>query len=883
MLWRQLTRGVRALFDRQAADRDVADEVADYLERAMAAHRARGLSAEDARRAARLELGNVTSVREQVHEAGWENVVQTALADVRHAARRLRAAPGFTAVTVVTLALAIGATTAIFSAVNPILFEPLPYPGAGRILAIQDYGVSGAPLDVTFGTYRELALRSRSLEALSVMKPWQPTLVGPSEPERLEGQRVSAGYFRALGVAPARGRDFDPADDHPGGAAVVIISDGLWRRRFGADSEVVGRAISLDGTPCIVIGVTPRGFEDVLAPSAEIWSLLQYDAALPSFGGREWGHHLKLIARLAHGVTVEQARREFATIARTPLAGLVRPPWAALQSGLQVVSLQDGVTHGVRAALLSVLGAVLVLLLIACGNVTNLLLARGAERRGEFAIRSALGAGRPRLVRQLLTESLLLTLLGGACGIVVAAFGVRALVALSPTDLPRLADIRIDASAFVFACTTTTVIGLAVGLVPALQASRSDLHADLQQASRRTARGHQVTRRTLVVAEVSLALVLLVGAGLLVHSLNRVLALPSGFDPSQVLTLEVQVAGPRFDPDSVTHRYYARVLDAVRQVPGVTTAALTSQLPLSGETPEAYGVALEANGGDPQRSSDPALRYAVTGDYFAALRIPLVRGRLLDARDVAAAPRAVLVSESYARRAFAGRDPLGNRLRYGPDTSWETIVGVVGDVRQSSLSAGDEDAVYVPPLQWSWADHSRWLVARVQGRAAALVPAVKRAIWSVDKNQPIVRVGTMNAWVATSTAVRRFTMVVFEVFALVALVLAATGIYGILAGGVAERRREIGVRAALGASRREILSLVVRQGLGLTGIGMALGLAAAALASRALATLLFGVSPLDPLTYLGVTALLAGVALVACSVPAWRAAQIDPAQTLRLE
>ena len=884
MVWRQVTRGLRALFQRRAADQDVADEVADYLEQASAAHRGRGLSPDDARRAARLELGNVTGVREQMREAGWERVIDSALADLRYAVRRLRAAPGFTAVTVLTLALAIGATTAIFSAVNPILFEPLPYPEAGRILVIDDRGQGGAPIDVTFGTYRELALRSRSCDTLAVLKPWQPTITGTAEPERLNGQQVSAGYFRALGLGPALGRDFDPADDRPGGAKTAIVSDALFRRRLGADSNAIGRSVTLDGSLYTVIGVLPRGFENVLAPSADVWTLLQYDPALPSFDGREWGHHLRLIGRLRSGVSVDGARREIAGIAHTPAAGFTRPPWASLQDGLQLTRLQDKVTEEVRAPLLSVLGAVLLLLLIACGNVTNLLLARGAERAGEFAVRAALGAARPRLMRQLLTESVLLASVGGAAGIAVAVFGVRALVALGPADLPRITAIRLDAPAFLFALAITTLIGVAVGFAPALHASRSNLNAGLQQASRRSA-GHHRTRRILVVLEVSLALVLLVGAGLLVHSLQRVLALPSGFDPTRVLTLQVQVAGPRFDADSVTHRYYARVLDAVRQVPGVSDAALTSQLPLSGGMPDAYGVALEAAGGD-THNGDPAIRYAVTGDYFAALRIPLLRGRLLERTDAAGATRAVIISESYARRAFPGADPLGRRLRFGPDTSWLTIVGVVGDVKQSSLFAETEDALYVAAPQWVWADHARWLVVRGQGTGralTALVPALKQAVWSVDKDQPIVRVGTMNAWVAASTAVRHFTMIVFEAFALVALLLAATGIYGILAGGVTERRREIGVRAALGASRLEILSLVVRQGMGLAGFGVAIGLVGASLASRALVSLLFDVSPLDPATYVGVTVLLGAVALVACGVPAWRAVQIDPAQTLRTE
>jgi len=880
MVWRQLTRGLRGVFQRRAADQDAADEVAHYLEQAAAAHRARGLSPAEAVRAARLELGNATGVREQMREAGWESAFDDGVADLRYAVRRLRSAPGFTAVTVLTLALAIGTTTAIFSAVNPILFEPLPYPHAGRLLVIDDRSQDGTALDVTFGTFRELTQRSRSFDALAVLKSWEPTNTGTDAPERLNGQQVSAQYFRVLGVPLVLGRDFDPADDRPGGARTVIVSDALFRRRLGADSGLIGRSITLDGSPFTVIGVMPHGFENVSAPSAEVWTLLQYDPAPPSFDAREWGHHLRMVARLRSGVSVDAARRDLAGVARTSSAEFIRPPWASLKSGLLLTRLQDRLTETVRPALLSVLDAVLLLLLIACCNVINLLLARGAEREGEFAIRAALGAARPRLMRQLLTESVLLALVGGACGIAVAAFGIRILVALGPADLPRMVAIRLDTRAYVFALFITTVIGLGVGLVPALHASRGDLHAGLQQASRRSAGRHR-TRRTLVILEVSLALVLLVGAGLLVHSLNRVLALPPGFDPAQVLTMQVQVAGPRFGPDSVTHRHYAQALEAVRRVPGVADAAFTSQLPLSGELPDAYGVALETNGGDPQHG-DPALRYAVTGEYFDALRIPLVRGRYLDARDAAGSARSAVISLSYARRVLSGADPIGRRVRFGSDTSWLTIVGVVGDVKQSSLFSSD-DAVYVAAPQWVWADHARWLVVRGLGAVTALAPALKQAIWSVDKDQPIVRVGTMTTWVAASTAVRRFTMIVFEAFALVALVLAATGIYGILAGGVTERRREIGVRTALGASRREILSLVVRQGMGLTGFGMVIGLGSAALASRALVTLLFGVSTLDPVTYAGVIVLLLAVALLACGVPAWRAARIDPAQALRTE
>lgn len=885
-VWRQLTRGLRTLWNRDAADRDTADEVQDFLDRATADHAARGLSPEQARRAARLELGNVTAVREQVRDAGWEAVVETFVADLRFGARRLARAPGFTAVTVLTLALGIGATTAIYSAVDPVLFEPLPYPGAGRILAITDYGTGGTPLDVTFGTYRELAQRSRSFAALAVFKPWLPTLTGPAEPERLNGQRVSADYFRVLGVPPALGRDFDPADDRPQGGQVAIVSDRLWRRRLGADRGVLGRAVSLDGNLFTIIGVLPRTLDNVLAPSAEIWGLLQYDPAPSSFDTREWGHHLRMVGRVRAGVPVDQARREIAAISAAPAPDFARPPWAALRQGLQVTRLQDDVTRGVRPALLSMLGAVVLVLLIACGNVTNLLLARGAERRGEFALRTALGAGGGRLMRQLLTESLLLAVVGGLGGLVVAGLGVRALLALSPTDLPRIDAIHLGGSAFGFALGLTTTIGLLVGLVPALHASREDLHSVLQDASRRTSRGggHHLTRRGLVVAEVSLALVLLVGAGLLVHSLRRLLALPTGFNPSGVLTMEVQVAGPRFGPDSVTNRFFAEALEAVRQVPGVSEAAFTSQLPLTGNLPDEYGVNVEATTGNAQQG-DPALRYVVTPAYFATMGIQLESGRLLDRSD-ATGPPAVVISEAFAKRAFPGVNPLGRRVRVGPDTTWKSVVGVVGDVKQSSLIANPQVAFYTVPAQWVWADQSRWLVVRMRGTGSAIVqpvPAIKRAIWSVDKDQPIVRVAPMDAWVAAATAVRRFAMLVFEVFALVALTLAGVGIYGILSGAVAEREREIGVRSALGASRASILALVVRQGIVLTVMGAAIGLVAALVASRAIVALLYGVSRLDPLTYAAVVVLLLGVSALACWVPAWRAVRVDPVIALRAE
>lgn len=866
---------------RRHREEELDAELRSHLEMAVQDRVERGETPEEAKAAVRHEFGNVGLIKEVTREMwGWVWLEQL-LQDIRYGLRFLRRGPGFTAVAVLTLALGIGAGTAIFSAVNPILFEPLPYPYAERVTMIWDFGSGGSPLYPTFGTYREIVERSRSFDALAVMRPWQPTMIGPAE--RLDGQRVSASYFRVLGVPPALGRDFDPSDDQVNGPKVAILSDGLWRRRFGGDSTIVGRQITLDDNLYIVIGVMPSAFENLLAPSAQVWTPLQYDKTLPP-QGREWGHHLRMVGRLRSGVGTDQAKQELNTIANTPVMEFSRPPHASLESGLIMNSLQDDMTSGVKPALLAVLGAVMLVLLIACVNVTNLLLARGAQRRGEFAVRAALGATRARLIRQLLSESLLLAIIGGALGMLVAAFGVSALVALSPPDLPRVSAIAVNGTVYAFAFGITTLVGLLVGLIPALHASRGDLHTGLQQSSRRTAGGHQLTRRTLVVAEVALALVLLVSAGLLLRSMQRLFAVDPGFDTSQLLTMQVQTSGRRFD-DHTTHRFFAQSLELVRQVPGVTAAAFTSQLPLSGDLEDGYGVHFESSPTGNPEADNSAFRYAVSPGYFEAMAIPLRRGRLLNEHDVADKPLAVLISESLAKSKFLDQDPIGQRLRIGPsDGPWFTIVGVVGNVKQTSLVMSQSDAVYMTTEQWSiFADKALWLVIRARGDASALATPIRQAIWSVDKDQPVVRVATMDDLLAASAAERRFALILFEAFGLVALVLAATGIYGVLSGSVTERTREIGVRLALGASRRHILALVFRQGMTLTVLGVAIGLCGALAASQAIITLLYGVSRLDPVAYLGVIALLVGVSVIACWVPAWRAARVDPSITLRAE
>lgn len=886
-LLRALMRGLRALIRPREADADVADEVRDYLERATAEHLARGLSPKEARRAARLEVGDATAVCEEVRASGWEHGIETTVLDVLHALRGLRASPTFTVTAVVTLAVGIGASTAVFSAASPILLEPLPFPHASRLVTVDDRNQDGVPDPATLGTYEELRARCRSLEALSAADPWKPSLTGTGHPEQLNGERVTANYFGVFGSRPAVGRGFTASDARPGAAEVAILSAGLAGRRFGGARAVVGRTIELDGDPYLVIGVMGLGFTNVIATATNVWAPLR-DRVTADFSTRAWGHHYQLVGRLAPGASVASAARETVAIGRAPVPQFPRPAWANLAHGMVVRPLLRSVTGGVRPSLFAIIGAVLLLLAIASVNVTNLLLARGAQRRPELAMRLALGASRRRLVRQLVTESLVLALLGGALGLALAQLGVHALVAVSPPGLPRLHAIRLDTRVFVFALALTALVGVVVGLVPALGVLRSDVTHEWTRDARRTTAGPGGPRNALVVAEVALALVLLVSAGLLLRSVRQLMAVAPGFDPSHVLTMQVVEAGHAFDSDTARLQFFQQALDAVRGVPGVRDAAFTSQLPLSGDV-DGYGYAWasrpEANAGE----DGSALRYAVTPGYFKTMGIPLVRGRLLDARDRPGAPEAVVINESFARRLFGTAEPLGERVRFGPETEagsrrpWDVVVGVVGDVKQYSLAVPAPDAFYVANGQWDWVDDVETLVVRASGNAAALAPAVQRAVWSVSSDVPIVRVETMEEFVSASAGQRRFALLAIGVFALAAVLLASVGLYGVISGGVTERTREIGIRTAIGAAPGDVVWRVVAQALSLTALGSAIGLAGAYAASRLLASMLFGVSRLDPMTYLGVLALLTAVALVAAWAPARRAAQVDPTISLRAE
>ena len=886
-----IVQRIANLFRRARLDREIEAELQAHIEMRTDENVAAGMTPQNARRNALLQFGNRVSTRERVTAADAHLGVESVLRDVRYAMRQLRRSPGFAVTAILVLALGIGAATAIFSAVYPILFEPLPYPHAGRIATVWDT-FQGDRIEATYGTFRELGARSRSFESMATFEPWQPVLTGPQTPDRLEGEAVSARYLSVLGVMPALGRDFAAADDIPNGPRVVILSNRFWRKHFGADPGVTGRSIRLDDNTYTIIGVMARSFENVSDPAADVYTPVQYDPArLGDLTSAAWGHHLRIAGRLRANVSIEDARHELAQIAANPQAQFPRPRWASLAGGLIVDSLQADMVHSVKPALLAVLGAVALLLAIACVNVTSLLLARGSLRQGEFAMRTALGAAGTRLIRQSITETLLLAALGGAFGLAVAFGGVRLLVALSPPGLPRVDAIAVHGGAFLFAFLLSALVGLAAGLAPALKAPRVRIQSTLHHDMRTTVHSRQTMRRVLVVSEVALALMLLVGAGLLMRSMQRLLAVDPGFSADSLLTLQVQSSGHKFDDlisapgvgAGLRRTFFQQALEQVRKVPGVTAAGFTSVLPLSGDPywMAVYGSHFE---NDPPNSGYNVYRYAVSPGYCEAMHIPLLRGRLLNNGDTAQAPYAALISASLARREFPHGDALGKRLHVGPSNyPWFSVVGIVADVRQDSLTLTETDAVYIPEAQAWFADNTLSFAIRTRGDAANLVSAVRAAIWSVDKDQPILRVATMQTLLDRSVAERRFVLMLFETFSLVALLLAATGIYGILSNSVAERTREIGVRAALGASRTHLLRLVLRQGLQLAVVGAVVGLGISLAATRALASLLFGVSHLDPLTYAAVTALLLGVAAVACFVPARRAAAIDPMKALRAE
>lgn len=883
-LLHQLGRGIQALIRPEKADAEVADEVSHYLEEATAAYLADGLSPEEARRKALVEMGGTEAVRQQVRTSGWEHVVETTLQDVRYALRRLRGSPGFTVTAVATLAVGIGASAAVFSAVNPILLKSLPYPQANRLVTLDDRNDEGIPMAATLGTFDELQARAHSFDALAAADAWRPSLTGDGTPERIEGRRATADYFDVFGAVPIVGRGFTALDDQLGAPPVVILSYGLAERRFGGAQASVGRQVELDGDPYLVIGVLPLGFTNVLAPAVEIWSPLR-ERAGGDFNTREWGHHYRLVGRLASSSTLQEASREILAIGRSPGVDLPRPPWADLRQGLLVRPMQEAITRSARPPLFAIVASVTLLLAIASVNVANLLLARGARRRPEFDMRMALGAGRRRLVRQLVTESVVLALLGGGLGLVLAQLGTRALVAVSPPGLPRVEAIQLDASVFLFAAALTSLIGLLVGLVPALGTLGGKGGGGPQRGSRHTIATRHITRSVLVIAQVALALTLLVSAGLLFRSIRNLLSVGPGFDPSHVVTLRIVEAGHAFDSDAARLQFFDQALEAVRAVSGVRSAAFTSQLPLSGEV-DGYGFQARSSPDRKGGESGSALRYSVTPGYFEAMGIPLVSGRVLDDTDRPGGPAAVVLNESFARRLFGGGDPLGQGLRFGPQLEtgpWAEVVGVVGDVKHYSLAVEAPNAFYVASGQWVWVDNVQTLVVRAAGHPEALIPHLRRAVWSVNPHVPIPRVRTMDGYITASAGNRRFALLAIETLAITALLLAAVGLYGVVSGSVTEQTREIGIRTALGAAPGDLVGQVVRRAERLTLAGAGIGLVGAYAGSRLIESMLFRVSAFDPLTYGAVTVVMAAAALLAAWAPARRAVGVDPTIALKSE
>ncbi|HET6229024.1 MAG TPA: ABC transporter permease [Longimicrobiaceae bacterium] len=805
------------------------------------------------------------------------------LQDLRYAVRTLLRAPGFTAVAVLTLALGIGATSAIFSAVYAVVLRPFPFADPQRVVLMEETW-RGEPGDVSPANFVELLGEKGVFEGLAASRSGSFNLDAGGEPERVEGERVTSGYFAAFGAAPALGRTFAPAEDPPGGERVAIVSHRLWMRRLGGDAAVVGRPVRVGGEPYTVVGVMPQEFDATAGPS-DLWLPL---ALTPEQASKRDEHYLMVFGRLLPGVTLEAARARMAAAG----AGLVRRfPKDNAERSLRLTPYVDAVVGDYRQRLMVMLGAVGFVLLIACANVASLVLARAAGRSREIAIRGALGAGRWRVVRQMLTESAVLGGAGAAAGLALAWWGVGALVAAGPPGIPRLEQAAIDGPVLAFTAAVALASTVLLGLAPALRAARPDLQGTLNQGGRGSTAGpaSDRLRAALVVGEVALALTLLVGAGLLVRSAVLLAGVQPGFDPDGLVAGRLSLPAARYARPEDVSGAMERIAAELAATPGVeasavaTTAAFDGAGSTNGLVPE--GRPLEA-----ASAIDSRMRI-VTPGYFGALRIPLRRGRDFTAADGPGAPRVIVVSEAFARVAWPGQNPMGKRIaccEAGPDGAplWKEVVGVAGDVHSDGPAQPSGPEFYLPVRQapaaaWSWTQRSMTLVARGRGGSGAVTAAMRAAAHAVDPSLPLYEVATLRDRIGQSTLRERFNGGLLSVLGAIGLLLAVVGIYGVTAYFVTQRTHEIGVRVALGAASRDVLRLVVGRGLGLALLGVALGSAASLALTRFLSGFLFGVSPTDPLTFVVVAALLAGVALLASWLPARRAVRVDPMVALR--
>jgi len=870
----------RQLFRRAEMQEDLDAEVASYFEEVADRNQAQGVSREEARRQARLELGGVEQVKEEVREIRSGHLLETLGSDVHYAARMMRRSPVFTTTAVLTLALGIGANTAVFSVVNAVLLRPLPYPDSDRLVQIWSTNPKANRWGMwtAYPRFEDWRRENTVFEEMATARTWVITIKGGDHPESLFGVITSSQIFQLLRVQPMLGRGFLAEEDQPGHDHVIILSYGLWQRRFGSDRSVIGRTVDVDQQKYTVIGVMAPDFR--FPPDLPV--SYRIDAWLPPgpdpSRNDRGSNNYYTFARLKPGVTVAQAQAQTDAINH----GLSEKYSADREMGVKVVGWRRQVGSEVRPALLILLGAISLVLLIACANVANLLLARGAMRQREAALRQALGAGRARLIRQFLTESMLLAVFGGAIGLLLAYEGVDLFIRLAP-DIPRLNDTTIDPHVLIFTAVLTLGTALIFGIAPALQGSSTDLQDSLKESGSRLTIGstRARARSALVVAEIALALMLLAGAGLLVRSFVQLQQVDPGFNPRNLLTAFVMLPPSKYPEPQRQAAFFREVMDRITSLPGVECAGAADSAPmLSNDTGP---VSIEGRPVRPDEVEIQAERPKITPDYFCAMGIRLLRGRSFTWADNESSLPVAIINESAARQYWPDEDAMGKRVQLedGSAPVWRQVIGIVGDVRQDSLVKAGRPEVYAPLLQVP----VPYMVLAVRTRAepAALTAAVRHAVTEVDKDQPLFQIKTMEQVVGDSVAGRRFQMSLLAVFAAIALGLAAIGIYGLMSYTVNQRTHEIGIRMALGAKRRDVLHLVVRHGMMLAIVGVVLGTVGALLLTRFLSDMLYGVGVNDPTTLLSVATLLIGVAALASYIPARRAMRVDPIVALRYE
>jgi len=879
---RRWQRRWRALRRKDEVERELDDELRFHIERETERNVARGMSADDARRAALVRFGGVTRTKQECRDARGVRFAEEVLQDVRYGARMMRKTPGLTLIAVLTLALGIGANSAIFSVVNAVLLRPLGHPEPDRLVRVSLQNLETVEPNNPLGAADFMAIRDRNRTLAGVAAVYAPAVglayAGPGgEPQKIRGAAVSADFFDVLGDGAALGRTFARGEDRDGRPRVAVVSYRFWRDRLGGDPAAVGRPISLDGESHTVIGVMPADFRVALTGQAEVWKAIPFKPpqSRPPY-------YLGCIARLRPGVSAQQAAADLTAIAAQLREQYPNSAFAVVT----VDSLKGSIVGTSQRALLVLFGAVLFVLLIASVNLASLLLARGTARERELAVRAALGASRGRIVRQLLTESLLLASIGGALGLLLAVWGVQVIDRLAPSDLPRLEEVSVDGWVLGFTLTVALLSGLVFGLAPALQLSRLDLNTAIKEGGGsgvENAARHRM-RALLVVVEGALALMLLTGAGLMIRSFVNLSHVDPGFDPDGVLTMRIELLDATYPDDAQAAALHGQILSRVRSLPGARSAALSMALPpnlLLMSNP--YTV--EGRVLPPGRAQPVADQLLVSPDYFRTLRIPLRAGRAFTDADREGSPRVLIISETMARHLFPGADPIGRRIQtgdYQPDAPWWTVVGVAADVKYTGL-----DKPHVPTMYTSYAQDAWWrsiyLTVRTDGAPLALADAVRREVWAVDRTIPISQVRSMEQVMAGSLARSRAYTVLLALFGGVALILAAVGVYGVMSYTVKQRTHEIGIRMALGARAGHVLRMVIGGGMLLGLCGVTIGLVGSILLTRLMEGLLFGVSALDLATFAATAVVLTATMLLACYLPARRAARVDPMVTLKDE